>query len=91
VALPLLPAERPGRVRARIETVMIASVGGVIGLGFGFGLSRLIAFLAGWSTIVTATSVLLAFAVSVSVGLVFGVYPALKAARLDPVEALHYE
>ncbi len=74
-----------------LETVMIAFVGGVIGLLFGFGMSRLIAFMAGWSTIVTATSVVLAFFVSVSVGLVFGVYPAFKAARLDPVEALHYE
>jgi putative ABC transport system permease protein len=70
---------------------MISFVGGAIGLLFGFTMSRLIAFFAGWSTIVTASSILLAFLVSVSVGLVFGVYPALKAARLDPVEALHYE
>jgi putative ABC transport system permease protein len=74
-----------------LETIMISFVGGAIGLLFGFAMSRLIAFFAGWSTIVTASSVLLAFLVSVSVGLVFGVYPALKAARLDPVEALHYE
>jgi len=74
-----------------LETIMISFVGGAIGLLFGFSMSRLIAFFAGWSTIVTASSILLAFLVSVSVGLIFGVYPALKAARLDPVEALHYE
>jgi putative ABC transport system permease protein len=74
-----------------LETIMISFVGGAIGLLFGFTMSRLIAFFAGWSTIVTASSIVLAFLVSVSVGLIFGVYPALKAARLDPVEALHYE
>ncbi len=74
-----------------IEAVMISFVGGLIGIAFGFGISRLIAWLAGWSTIVTASSILLAFLVSVSVGLVFGIYPAVKAARLDPVEAIRYE
>jgi putative ABC transport system permease protein len=74
-----------------LETIMISFVGGAIGLLFGFSMSRLIAFFAGWSTIVTVSSILLAFLVSVAVGLIFGVYPALKAARLDPVEALHYE
>jgi putative ABC transport system permease protein len=74
-----------------VETILISLVGGFLGIAFGAGMSRLIAWLAGWSTIVTPASIVLAFLVSVSVGLVFGVYPAMKAARLDPVEALHYE
>jgi putative ABC transport system permease protein len=73
------------------EAVLISFVGGFIGILFGAGISRVIAWLAGWSTIVTVTSIVLAFAVSVSVGLVFGIFPATKAARLDPVEAIRYE
>ena len=63
-----------------IETVMIAFVGGAIGLLVGVGMSRLIAVLAGWSTIVTVASILISFLVSVTVGLTFGVYPAVRAA-----------
>jgi putative ABC transport system permease protein len=74
-----------------IEAVLISFVGGTFGILFGFAMSRLIALLAGWSTIVTLPSILLAFIVSISVGLIFGTYPALKAARLDPVEAIRYE
>jgi putative ABC transport system permease protein len=74
-----------------IETTLIAVGGGGIGLVLGVAMSRLIAGFAGWSTIVTGGSLLLAFSVSVAIGLVFGVYPATKAARLDPVQALHYE
>jgi putative ABC transport system permease protein len=74
-----------------VEAVMISFAGGTVGIAFGFGMSRLIAVFAGWSTIVTVPSILLAFLVSISVGLVFGIYPAMKAARLDPVEAIRYE
>ena len=74
-----------------VEAMMISFVGGSLGIVFGFVMSRLIALLAGWSTIVTVSSILLAFVVSITVGLVFGIYPAVKAARLDPVEAIRYE
>ena len=74
-----------------VEAMLISFVGGSFGIVFGFVMSRLIAWLAGWSTIVTASSIALAFVVSISVGLLFGIYPAVKAARLDPVEAIRYE
>jgi putative ABC transport system permease protein len=74
-----------------VEAMLISFVGGSFGILFGIIMSRLIAWLAGWSTIVTATSILLAFMVSITVGLVFGIYPAVQAARLDPVEAIRWE
>jgi putative ABC transport system permease protein len=70
---------------------LITTTGGALGVLFGVGLAQLVGRFAGWSTIITPGSIVLAFAVSVSVGLVFGVYPAMRAARLDPVQALHYE
>jgi putative ABC transport system permease protein len=74
-----------------VEATIISFVGGSFGIIFGIFMSRLIALLAGWSTIVTTYSIILAFVVSISVGLIFGIYPAMKAARLDPVEAIRYE
>jgi putative ABC transport system permease protein len=74
-----------------IEAVLISIVGGLIGIAAGFSGSRVIALIAGWSTVVTAISILVAFGVSVFIGLLFGIYPAVQAARLDPIEAIRYE
>jgi putative ABC transport system permease protein len=73
------------------EAVLISIVGGLIGIGFGFSLSKIIASSAGWSTVVTTSSIAIAFGVSVFIGLLFGIYPAVQAAKLDPIEAIRYE
>ncbi|MCU0229254.1 MAG: ABC transporter permease [Bryobacterales bacterium] len=73
------------------EAVLISIVGGLIGIAFGFTLSRVIAAAAGWSTVVTFASIAVAFGVSVFIGLLFGIYPAVQAAKLDPIEAIRYE
>ena len=76
-----------------IETTMITLTGGILGTLLGVGLSELVGYVAGWSTIVTYTSIALAFGVSVTVGIVFGLYPAVRAGcpPSSPVLALHYE
>jgi putative ABC transport system permease protein len=73
------------------EAVLISIIGGLLGILFGFTLSQIIAKAAGWSTVVTATSIGVAFGVSVGIGLLFGIYPAVQAAKLDPIEAIRYE
>lgn len=73
------------------ESVLISIGGGVVGIAFGYVLSWLIARAAEWKTIVTPVSIVIAFGVSVAVGVIFGIYPARKASRIDPIEALRYE
>jgi len=74
-----------------IETLTISFIGGLTGILFGFGVSRVVALYAEWSTVVTGTSIGMSFGVSAAVGLIFGIYPAVRASRLDPVETLRYE
>jgi putative ABC transport system permease protein len=74
-----------------VEAVTLAAIGGVIGVTVGMMSSTLISYIAGWSTHTGFNAVLLAFAFSALVGVFFGYYPARKAARLNPIEALRYE
>jgi putative ABC transport system permease protein len=73
------------------ESVLISVGGGLLGIAFGFFLAWLIARTAEWKTIVTTASVVIAFGVSVAVGVIFGIYPAVKASRINPIDALRYE
>src|SRR6478672_6302900 len=73
------------------EAVLISIAGGLIGIIFGVTLAKIIASAAGWSTLVTTSSIGVAFGVSVFIGLLFGIYPAVQAAKLDPIEAIRYE
>lgn len=74
-----------------IESVLLTLTGGILGIGFGYLISTILARLIGFTPVVTIQAVLLAVGVSTAVGLIFGIYPAAKAARLNPIDALRYE
>ncbi|WP_251454208.1 ABC transporter permease [Veillonella intestinalis] len=74
-----------------IEAVVISLVGGAIGIVVGIGSAQLISALTGMQTVVSMGPILLSFGFSMVIGLVFGLYPARKAAKLNPIDALHYE
>jgi putative ABC transport system permease protein len=78
-------------VQFLIEAVVLALVGGIIGITLGIVGAAALAGIAGWPLVVDPRMVLLAFLVAAAVGIFFGYYPALKASRLDPIEALRYE
>ncbi len=74
-----------------IETVVLSLTGGLIGVGLGLFIPLVITQVAGMPTVVTAWSLILSLGISVGVGIVFGLYPAARAARLDPIQALRHE
>jgi len=79
------------RTQFIIESFSISLAGGLAGVVLGVAIARTVAAYAGWPTVVTIGSVLLSTGVSIAVGLVSGIYPAVRAADLDPIEALRYE
>jgi putative ABC transport system permease protein len=79
------------RTQFLIESSLISGLGGAVGIAFGFVAARAIARFSGWPTLVEPQVVLIAFVFASLVGMFFGLYPAAKAARLDPIEALRYE
>ncbi len=74
-----------------LESVMLCIVGGALGILLGVGIASALATTGGWSVIVSTDSIALAVGFSVGIGLFFGIYPASRAAKLDPIEALRYE
>jgi putative ABC transport system permease protein len=79
------------RAQFLVEAVVLAIAGGTMGIFLGLGIQKAVARLAGWPVAVQPQAVALAFIFSALVGITFGFYPALKASRLDPIEALRYE
>ena len=78
-------------VQFLIESVLLSLVGGAIGTAVGILISKVASSLTGWPTQISVLSILVAFIFSAFVGIVFGIYPAKKAARLNPIDALRYE
>lgn len=79
------------RAQFVIESFAISLIGGFSGIIIGIALAKVVAAYAGWPTVITVGSLLLSTGVSISVGLVSGIYPATRAAELNPIEALRYE
>jgi macrolide transport system ATP-binding/permease protein len=73
------------------ESVVVSTVGGACGILLAWALTQVLSQLAGWTTVISPASVVLSFVFSASVGLLFGVYPARKASRLNPIDALRHE
>ncbi len=74
-----------------VESTILCLLGGLLGLALGASASALLARYAGWQTIVTSSSAMMAFGFSAAIGMIFGIWPAQRAAELDPIDALRHE
>lgn len=79
------------RFQFLVEALSISLLGGLAGIITGIGIAKVVADYASWPTVVTLASVVVATGVSSAVGLISGIYPAIRASRLDPIEALHHQ
>jgi putative ABC transport system permease protein len=93
IGIRIAVGAQPGDIKLQflIEAITLSLLGGLIGVLLGIGASKLVEFFANFKAIVSTGSIILAFGVSFAIGVFFGFYPARKAARLDPIEALRYE
>ena len=74
-----------------VESVVLSGLGGLFGILAGIGVARIVSATGTWKTVVAGDSIALAFGVAAAIGIFFGLYPASKAAKLDPIEALRHE
>jgi ABC-type antimicrobial peptide transport system permease subunit len=93
IGLRMAVGAEPGDILRQflLEAVVLCLIGGIVGIGLGRGSAYLVASLLHWPTAASVGAIIAAVAVSASVGILFGYYPAWKASRLDPIEALRYE
>jgi putative ABC transport system permease protein len=93
IGVRLAVGARPRDIRRQFltEAVTLSACGGLAGVVLGVGAAILIARVLGWAILLSPAMLLLAFAIAAAIGIFFGFYPALKASRLDPVEALRFE
>jgi ABC-type antimicrobial peptide transport system permease subunit len=93
IGLRMAVGARPSDILRQflVEAVVLCLVGGMVGILTGRGVSMTVTALLGWPTLPSLPAIIAAVAVSVSVGIIFGFYPAWKASRLDPIDALRYE
>jgi putative ABC transport system permease protein len=83
--------DRDVRMQFLIEAMILSILGGVLGVALGIASSEIVSSQLGWPVLVSTNAVVIAVVVSAVIGIVFGFYPAHKAARLDPIDALRFE